>query len=345
MQYIVKPGDTLWNIARVLFGDPYRWRTIAEDNHLYNPNRLLVGQRLELREAFLIKGAPATAVVPMQLGVGPFEHLTSVIPGRAYLFVLADEVNPLRPKVVRKVMVNPAMAQTWSNRLGRPVPVMTNPERFGLHPSDPHSTLSLGRHAMGTKPSPYSSASTTILGSERITGSRFWIDVNRATDSGATLHGTADILTDLERIAKKTPKSADLVRIENIKRLVRGDSEVAIKGLVPASAIKGGTSMALTRGLQGVQLVGFVMTAVDVGSAIQRSAQQQSVKPVTAETIRQVGGWSMSWAGMQLGGLAGAAVGIETGPGAIATGFVGSLIGGVAGYMGCDWIADHIDEN
>jgi len=346
MQYIVKPGDTLWRIAKVSFGDAYRWRTIAEDNHLYHPNRLLVGQRLELREAFLENGATATAVVPMQAdGVGPFEHSTSVIPGRAYLFVLADEVNPLRSKVVRKVMVNPAMARTWSNRLGRPVPVMANPERFRLHPSYPHSRLSVGRHAMGMKPSPYSSASSTTFGPERISGSRFWIDVNKATESGANLRGTDDILTDLERIARKTSRAADLARIENIKRLVRADAEVAIKGSVPAAAIKGGTAMALTRGMQGVQLVGFVMTAVDIGSAVHKSAQQQSVKPITAETIRQAGSWSMAWAGMQLGGLAGAAVGIETGPGAIVTGVVGGFIGGVAGYMGFDWIADRIDEN
>lgn len=44
----------------------------------------------------------------------------------------------------------------------------------------------------------------------------------------------------------------------------------------------------------------------------------------------------------KLGGLAGAAVGIETGPGAIAAGAIGAVVGG---YYGFDWIADHIDEN
>ena len=35
----------------------------------------------------------------------------SLIPGRAFLFVLSDEVNPVTRKVVRKVMVNPRMAE------------------------------------------------------------------------------------------------------------------------------------------------------------------------------------------------------------------------------------------
>ena len=46
-----------------------------------------------------------------------------------------------------------------------------------------------------------------------------------------------------------------------------------------------------------------------------------------------------------IGGAAGAAVGIETGPGAVVTGFVGAVIFGVAGYLGADWVADFIDKN
>jgi hypothetical protein len=346
MQYVVRPGDTLWRIAEQSFGDPYRWRTIAEDNRLRNPHRLLVGQPLTLRDEFLRPRASGVGVSALQLPPSnSFEHLSSLVPGRAFLFVLADEIDPLRPKVVRKVMVSPAMAGQWSQQLGRSVPMVPNPEYFGMHPTDPHSPLSLGRHAMGMKPSPYSSASSHAMGSARISGSRFWIDVRAASQSGATFHSTDDIVADLQRIAQKTWKPQDLARIENIKNLVRADAEVAIKGAVPASAVKGAASIALTRGLQGVQIVGFVMTAVDVGTAVQKSTNQQSVKPIAAESIRQVGGWSMAWAGMKLGGLAGAALGIETGPGAVATAAIGAVAGGVAGYMGFDWIADHIDQN
>lgn len=69
------------------------------------------------------------------------------------------------------------------------------------------------------------------------------------------------------------------------------------------------------------------------------------IKPITAESIRQIGGWGGAIAGMKAGGLAGAALGIETGPGAILTGAAGALIFGTAGYFGADWIADFIDSN
>jgi hypothetical protein len=345
MDYVVEPGDTLWSIAARRCGDPYRWQAIANENRLQHPHRLIVGQRLTLHDSWLQSGLSTPVIAQAAPAGRSFEHSTSVIPGRAFFFVLADEVNPMRPKVVRKVMVNGSMAQEWARRLGQPVPTMPNPEKFGLHPTDPHSPVSLGRHAMGMKPSPFSSASTLPLGTGRISGSRFWIDVKKAEQAGATLHDTAEIVADLDRIAAKARRTADVEKIERIKGLVRADAEVAIKGSVPASAIKGPAAMALTRGLQGVQVIGFAMTAIDVKNAVQKSVEQQSIKPVTAESIRQVGGWASAWAGVKLGGLAGAAVGIETGPGAVVTGAVGAIAGGVAGYMGFDWIADHIDEN
>jgi hypothetical protein len=58
---------------------------------------------------------------------------------------------------------------------------------------------------------------------------------------------------------------------------------------------------------------------------------QQSLKPVTAESIRQVDGWTSAWAGIKLAAAVSTAV--------------GGLIGGVAGYCFFDWAADQIDEN
>jgi hypothetical protein len=92
-------------------------------------------------------------------------------------------------------------------------------------------------------------------------------------------------------------------------------------------------------------VVGVVMTAVDMGFAIDKSVQQQSFRPVAGETIRQVGGWGGAIAGAKLGAMAGAAVGIETGPGAIVTGAVGAIIFGAIGYFSADWLADQISEN
>jgi hypothetical protein len=47
---------------------------------------------------------------------------------------------------------------------------------------------------------------------------------------------------------------------------------------------------------------------------------------------------------MEIGGGLGAAAGIETGPGALVTGLVGSLIGGYAGFTGADWAARWIEH-
>lgn len=153
------------------------------------------------------------------------------------------------------------------------------------------------------------------------------------------------LIADLNRIASKTKNAAQLVKINQYRQIVRVDGEVLLRGAVPASAIKGAGSMALTRGLQGVQIVGFVMTAVDLGSAVDQSVRTSSVKPIAAETIRQVGGWAAAWAGVKIGSAAGAAIGIETGPGAVVTGAAGAVVGGVAGYCGFDWVADHVWEN
>jgi hypothetical protein len=189
---------------------------------------------------------PANLPSPPAVASVRFEHSTPLVPARGFFFVLADEMNPLRQKVVRKVMVSPTVSQQLSVQLGRPIPVIANPERFGLHPTGARSPVSIGRHAVGMKPSPFSSASSSMLGPSRISGS---------------------------------------------------------------------------------------------------SIREGSVKPIAAETVRQVGGWTAAWAGVKLGAAGGALLGVETGPGAIVSGAVGGLIGGVAGYYGFDWIADHISAN
>ncbi|MDO3616619.1 LysM domain-containing protein [Ralstonia pseudosolanacearum] len=346
MNYVVKPGDSLWAIASAWFGEPEKWRHIAEDNRLFPSQRLTVGQTLHLRDS-LVRQSP-TITPPLASGVAAnrqHEHAPSVIPGRAYVFVLADEINPARSKVVRKVMVNPAMAKAYAARLGQPVPLMPNPEVFGLHPTNPASNLPPGRHALGMKPSPYSSASSRMFGAPRFSGSRFWIDVDKARAAGATFHDTGEILADLDRIAAKARGGNAAVNIERIKRLVQADREVLVRGAVPANAVKGAASMALTRGLQGVQVIGFAMTAVDLSRATQKSIVRHSAKPIVAESVRQAGGWATAWAGMKLGAAGGAALGFETGPGAVVTGAIGAVVGGTAGYFGFDWIADHIDAN
>ena len=46
--YTVKPGDTLSKIATISLGSAGQWRTIAEMNGILNPDKICVGQRLQL---------------------------------------------------------------------------------------------------------------------------------------------------------------------------------------------------------------------------------------------------------------------------------------------------------
>ena len=48
VDYTVREDDSLWTIAQRWFGDPTRWRSIAQANPSIDPNRLRVGQRLRL---------------------------------------------------------------------------------------------------------------------------------------------------------------------------------------------------------------------------------------------------------------------------------------------------------
>jgi len=49
-EYIVKPGDTLSKIATGTLGAAGKWRIIAELNGIINPDKIRVGQRLQLPE-------------------------------------------------------------------------------------------------------------------------------------------------------------------------------------------------------------------------------------------------------------------------------------------------------
>ncbi|OBF30453.1 LysM peptidoglycan-binding domain-containing protein [Mycobacterium sp. ACS4331] len=46
--YVVKSGDTLWDIAQRFYGDPNRYRLIAAANHLSNPHAITPGQKLTI---------------------------------------------------------------------------------------------------------------------------------------------------------------------------------------------------------------------------------------------------------------------------------------------------------
>jgi nucleoid-associated protein YgaU len=79
VEYVVQPGDSMWTIARRWYGDSVRWREIAVSNPDIDPERLRVGQRLQLparddsrtvglNRAVSIQAASATTRVPAGSG-------------------------------------------------------------------------------------------------------------------------------------------------------------------------------------------------------------------------------------------------------------------------------------
>lgn len=134
-----------------------------------------------------------------------------------------------------------------------------------------------------------------------------------------------------------------------INAIERVEREVLIQGRAPSTAVMTEGQHTTLRNLnrlgKGLFVLGIALTVYKLGDATYQSIQESSVRPVSAEVIRQAGGWGAAWAGAKVGALAGATVGIETGPGAFVTGAAGAIIFGVAGYFGADWIADHIHEN
>ncbi len=46
--YIICKGDTLWSVAKKIYGDGQRWKDIAQANNIDNPTKLRVGQVLQI---------------------------------------------------------------------------------------------------------------------------------------------------------------------------------------------------------------------------------------------------------------------------------------------------------
>ncbi len=214
-------------------------------------------------------------------------------------------------------------------------------ERAGIAPTAPQYTgVSPGEHALGHHKipphggrTPYTSASTKLLGEPAFEGSRLFIDIDVATSEGAGFINNEQLRLDV-----MGRPGADAY-------LASGEREVLFKGFVSPKAVMRPLQLSLRVGGFGLQAAGVVASSHDVGYAIGTSQRTGSMKPVAAEALRQVGGWGGAWVGFKAGVALGAAAGIETGPGAVASGLAGGLVFGVAGYLGADWAADKIHEN
>jgi hypothetical protein len=230
--------------------------------------------------------------------------------GGLFMFIITDELLP-SGKIVRKVVIPPSNG-IWQYFKGNPY------ERFGMIPTNPFSNITIGEHASGVKPSPFLSGSTLPNGAPNIDGSPQYIDIKKAEAAGCKIHTTEEILKDLKRLQDQAPNLATKNRLQKVINSVEGlEKEVLVKGNVPANAVKSATTMKITKGLRIVNIIGIVITAYELEKATEKSIDQKSFKPIAAETIRQVGRWGAAIAGAKIGAIGGAAIGIETGPGAV----------------------------
>lgn len=149
MSYRVQPGDSLSSIAAKMLHDERRWSEIARLNSLITPDHLLVGQLLRMPGEEARNPPPGPRTTPSR---------PAWVPANFHLFVLADEVNPLRGKVIRRVLVNPKMTAAAAATIGRPLSPFPHPERFGFSPSAPGFATARRQACLGheAQPLPFS---------------------------------------------------------------------------------------------------------------------------------------------------------------------------------------------
>jgi len=344
-EYTVNYGDSLSSIAANCLGSAGSWREITTLNCIRNLDCIFVGQQLQLpRHAKESKALSPASQHTFSENQPAQDRPATMFPARAFFFVIADEFNPLRGKYVRKVF--PMENFNGSAEL---VEQILNPEKYGFSPIDPNSNVSIGRHVLGRTDSRFISASSARKGSPRFDfngtshSKPYWIDIEKLKKTGVKIYEAEDIVRDLDRIAAKSKDPRLLSSIEHFKKIsVEVDKEILIEGDIPARLIRGSGSRAITRVVRVVGGIGIVLTVYDLGKAGYTSYEQHSVLPLTAQSVRQVGGWGSALAGFRIGMALGGAFGIETGPGAIFSAASGGLIFGTAGYFGSNWIAEHI---
>ncbi|MFA9394807.1 MAG: hypothetical protein ACERJ1_08855 [Halodesulfovibrio sp.] len=276
-------------------------------------------------------------------------HVSELMPARAFFFTIVEEVGA-DGLLVRKIYASvdaPYLDKLDLTPLQKQAEVF--PELHGLKPKSPGAATSIAEHVMGNNMSDYISTSSIVPdGSPRFEGKTIFVDIAKAKKSGVQVVTTDEVLKFLSEYEAQHPHLAK--RVQKIAQYVRdADKEVLVKGKVPARSVFNKESLKSAKGIVGVgrvvQVLGIVLTAYDLNVAMDESIKFNTVKPISAEVVRQAGGWGAAWAGGKIGVVAGASVGIETGPGAIVSGLIGGIIFGAAGYFGADWIADHIYEN
>jgi hypothetical protein len=287
--------------------------------------------------------------------------------GRGFMFIVFEQLPDVgTDRIIRKVAVVPRdFSMSAANPLGS-----LSPAEHVLN--------------MNPTQSPYLSASNRPMGAASIEGRPLLLDTAKIIEAGGQVLSVEQVVRDLEAFAEQHPTARAQVDklVATIKNI---EGEVLVKGGVPAGAAQpvgpvhqafirsaedlwqqfraGALSRpelerelaALQKSYERVKVVGkvgrvitvlgLVLTAVDLTRAANQSVQTSSFKPITAEAVRQAGGWGMAWAGAKIGAVGGAALGVETGPGLFVTGAIGAVVFGALGYFGADLVADQISPN
>jgi len=286
---------------------------------------------------------------------------------RGFMFVVFEQLPQVgADRIIRKVAVVPRdFSMSPSNPLGTLSPAE---HVLNLNPAQ----------------SPYLSASNRPIGAASIEGTPLLLDTAKIIEAGGKILSVEEVVRDLETFVQQHPTARAQVDklVATIKNI---EGEVLVKGSVPANASKpvGPVHQVFIRSAEDlwqqfragalkppelerelaalqksyervkvvgrvgrvISVVGLVLTAVDLTRAADQSVRSHSFKPITAETVRQAGGWGMAWAGAKIGAVGGAALGVESGPGLFVTGAIGALVFGALGYFGADLVADQISPN
>ena len=232
--------------------------------------------------------------------------------------------------------------------------ILGNPSNAGFTAAKPGGSIRPGWHALGQDlgESQWISASERPNGAGGISGKPYYISQQALKNRGIEVIPNRLLIADVRNmiVDKVQPGSKNQILIERFRtwegNQLNMESEALIRNRIPPEAVTSLRTMTyLRRGGHVLTAIGVVSSGVELKLAMDRAADRNSYDPIVGWSMRTAGSWGGAYMGAKAGFVAGAALGIETGPGLFATGIVGAIVFGGAGYMGADWVADYIDPN
>ena len=111
--HTVAAGEDLWKIAEKYYGSGYNWVDIASANKLNNPNKLLVGQALEIPKT-AVKGTTPQAQIEAK--VAPATAIT----GNSYTVVKGDTLWGIAIKAYQDGYKWPEIVKANQDKIANP---------------------------------------------------------------------------------------------------------------------------------------------------------------------------------------------------------------------------------